>query len=407
MKHRQTAQAFAKCAAASCDPQTIAALQLIVADQLETALRIATSLALRTQESARSDERREQRSGTLSILGEQKLQLSTQDGQAVLQIVQLVQVFLRVSSSPSHMSYEQLQGVLQELGDISRRFGVNTRAAFASPSTPLSVSEEERLGRELQQRLGVAEQLHQQLEELETAGRGMDAAQLVAFHRRFVESQKQLLTMARSELVLSQQHALGKKEADRLCQALERKLSQLVAMVSSAAQQARAAFSGSEDPAALPSSLDASSMLMVAGASAFDAAAQMRQMAADKAALEKQLASAQRAVTAERNARLQAEKQLGKHEQRWKALEQKVAAKKAASNNGGNNGASAIPAAGGSVPASTSGGSGSSGASTAASTAADGLSHGTLARTNSGSASSSRSSQAAPHTLLSARPVKL
>jgi len=420
--HREAASAFARCLDSCEDPQAQAAIHLLIAEHLTTALRIATNLALQAQErssNAKLDERRRQEGALVSPQRKALDPYSAEAGEEasllLVQIVQIVAVFLRAAPT---MSFGQLQSTLKELSHLAAQLGQAQQRLHVSPSLPLPSADEDRLGRELQHKLRVAEELHQLLVTLELEGRGMTPQQLSSFHARFIALQQTQFSIARSELVLNAQVREGRQTIEQIQKALQVKLSELDRLLLTAAKQAQAdaaaaalavessALVAENSMVLLPSPATAApGATIAAGARSSGSSsgtpdavalqAQLRLLQAEKADLHRKLEDTRRVAAAERAARLDAEKKNLKHEQRWKVLEQKVAAKKAAA--GGTTptaaGAAAAPAAAGIEAASTTGGP-ATGSLAKPSAAASG-------------AQAKPSAPAPPLALLSARPVQL
>lgn len=243
-------------------------------------------------------------------------------------------------------------------------------------------------------RLHVAEQLHQWLASLELSGDGMNATQLATFHAQFIELQQQQFSITRSELVLQHQSRHVQRSVEESSELLQRKLAELETMLTTAAKQ----VGGSNNAQTLPPAPVLQQTAVAAStphAPSSSSDAQVSQLQEEKRALERQLAALQRQVASERSTRLKAEKQIEKHEQRWRVLNEKVAAKKAQS-------AAAATAAGTTVPADGGNGSGSS-------SGTNGPASGSLAKPSTlaqSGRSLSASSTPAP-SLHVARPVQL
>ena len=320
----------------------------------------------------------------------------------VLQLVQIVQVFLVAPAAPSSaaptMSYAQLQAVLQQLRDLAGQ--LSSAASSLAPVSSLPPADEERVGAELRRKLAVAEELHQYLARLVAQGEGLSASALAQFHQRFIRLQQAQFDIARSEIVMGAQLSAGSSQLHQQSKQLSEKIGRLIQMISDAAKQAQV----NETNAAASSATAAA-----AASSASSAEAQVKQLQEDKRALEKQLALLQRQVTLEKASRAKAEKAVEKHEQRWQALNEKVAEKKKAQLAAAVAGASAATAAAsGATPqeisSATSASAVAAAAASSAASSSSNSSSGSLAKPPTARAVSTPS---APVSLHAARPVQL
>ena len=354
----------------------------------------------------------------------------------VVHVVQLVRVLLQSPSSLSlgGMSYAQLQTILQEIRQLAQQLSNQATNSFVSSSSqpPVSVSEaeEEAIGQQLRQKLQVAEGLHQYLAERESLGGGLSGPQLASFHAQFIRLQQAQFASARSELLLQAQLKRSNAALEHSGSILQRKLMQLESMLSEAAKVALAnngnnGSNNNPDQLALLPSLSSgvgggggglllSSAPAAPSSSSASMDAQLKQLLLEKAQLEKQLSQSQRQVALERSTRLKAEKTNEKHEQRWKALNDKVAAKKAqtaaaASPMAAAPGGGATTGSGVSTAAAASGAASGPASSTSDSSSASSSASGSLARppslAQSGRALSANSTP--PPSLHVARPVQL